>query len=80
MEQVRQNAAAALTSLVDGFRLSQALHVAATLGIAELLRAGPARATIWRRRPAPTAVPCTGCSGRWPAPASFGRKGRRRRK
>ncbi|HEU0169745.1 MAG TPA: methyltransferase [Chloroflexota bacterium] len=33
--------AATLTRLVNGYQVSQALHVAATLGIADLLRAGP---------------------------------------
>lgn len=37
--------AAALTRLANGYQVSQALHVVATLGIADLLREGSRRAT-----------------------------------
>ena len=40
-EQVRAASPAALMQLVLAFRVSQALHVTATLGIADLLAAGP---------------------------------------
>ena len=40
-EQVRAASPAALVELVQAFRVSQALHVAATLGVADLLAAGP---------------------------------------
>ena len=36
-----QNPAADLMALVNGYQISQAIHVAATLGIADLLREGP---------------------------------------
>lgn len=38
------NLAAELMRLVNGYRISQAIHVAATLGIADLLRGGPCSA------------------------------------
>jgi hypothetical protein len=41
VEAVRAASPAALLQLVQAFRVSQALHVAATLGIADLLAAGP---------------------------------------
>ena len=40
-EQVRAASPAALVELVQAFRVSQALHVTATLGVADLLAAGP---------------------------------------
>lgn len=41
MGKDNQRLAAALTGLVNGFMVSQAIHVAATLGIADLLQDGP---------------------------------------
>ncbi len=43
MDKGDQNPAATLLDLVNGFRVSQAIHVAATLGIADLLEKGPQR-------------------------------------
>ena len=40
MEQPEQEPAAALRQLVHGYRVSQAIHVAATLGLADLMRDG----------------------------------------
>jgi hypothetical protein len=37
----RQNPAADLMALVNGFQVTQAIHVAARLGIADLLKDGP---------------------------------------
>lgn len=41
MDKGDQRASAAFLDLINGFRVSQAIHVAATLGIADLLRDGP---------------------------------------
>jgi hypothetical protein len=41
MEQAGQRPSAALMRLVNGYQVSQAIHVAATLGIADLLADGP---------------------------------------
>jgi hypothetical protein len=52
-----------LRRLIDGYQVSQAIHVAATLGIADLL-AGGARASgdLAARR---IRMRCTACYGRW---------------
>ncbi|HET9000059.1 MAG TPA: methyltransferase [bacterium] len=41
MDKGDQRPSAAFLDLINGFRVSQAIHVAATLGIADLLRDGP---------------------------------------
>lgn len=41
MDRGEQNPALALRRLVNGYQVSQAIHMAATLGIADLLRDGP---------------------------------------
>jgi len=41
MDKSDQRPSAAFLDLINGFRVSQAIHVAATLGIADLLRDGP---------------------------------------
>ena len=43
MDKDTTNPSAALMELINGFRVSQAIHVAATLGIADLLKEGPRR-------------------------------------
>jgi len=44
MDTGDQRPTASLLSLVNGFMVSQAIHVAATLGIADLLQDGPRKA------------------------------------
>src|SRR3954469_22916509 len=41
MDNPNVEAAATLNQLIDGFRVSQMIHVAARLGLADLLAAGP---------------------------------------
>ncbi len=53
--------------LLGGFRISQALYAAATLGVADQLAAAPPRRTSWPNIPAPIRRPCADCSARWPA-------------
>jgi len=43
MDQADTRPSTALLELVNGFRVSQAIHVATTLGIADLLKNGPRR-------------------------------------
>ncbi len=41
MEQIQEKPSVSLRRLIDGYQVTQAIHVAATLGIADLLQAGP---------------------------------------
>src|SRR5215218_8930264 len=41
IDQPKEQPAIALRRLIDGFQVSQAIHVATVLGIADLLAAGP---------------------------------------
>ena len=57
-----------LRRLTNGYQVTQAIHVAATLGIADLLRDGPrdsAATGAGDRRP--TRPRCTACCARWRA-------------
>ena len=56
--------AAEMMRLINGYQVSQAIHVAATLGIADLLAVGRAPATTWPRRRTSIPEPSTGCCAR----------------
>jgi hypothetical protein len=57
-----------LRRLVNGYQVSQAIPVAATLGLAELLRDGARGSDELPRRPASARPRWTGCCARWRAP------------
>ena len=41
MDQIQEKPSVTLRRLIDGYQVTQAIHVAATLGLADLLQAGP---------------------------------------
>ena len=59
-----------LLQMMTGYWVSQAIYVAAKLGLADLMADGPVGCEGWPRRP--TAMPrrSIACSGRSPASAS----------
>ena len=56
---------AGLLRLIYGYQVSQAIHVAAALGIADQLAEGRARSATWRPASARTRTRCTGCCAHW---------------
>ncbi len=61
---------ATLLQMMTGYWVSQALYVAAKLGVADLLVDGPRSVETWRQRRKPMLSRFTACCGRWPASAS----------
>ena len=59
----------ALQNMILGKWISQAVSVAAKLGIADMLKAGPALAMSWLERIRSTQMHCSVFSARWPASA-----------
>jgi hypothetical protein len=59
-----------LARLMSGYWHTQAIHVAAKVGLADLLKDGPRAAEQLAARPGRTPARCTACCGRWPAWAS----------
>jgi hypothetical protein len=56
---------ATLLQMMTGYWVSQALYVAAKLGVADLLADGPRRSRLWPRRLRPTPPRCgVCCAGR----------------
>lgn len=62
-----------LQEMIAGYRISQAIYVAAKLGIADLLAERPSAATSWPGIPRRTRRRFTACCGRWRALACSAR-------
>ena len=63
----------ALWQMTNAYQASQAIHVAATLGIADMLVTGPGARTSWPRLRGRMGLPSTGSCARWPAWGSLPR-------
>jgi hypothetical protein len=61
---------ATLLQMMTGYWVSQALYVAAKLGIADLLADGRSTARTWQRPPTPMPHRSSACCGRSPASVS----------
>jgi hypothetical protein len=74
MEQNDQSSAATIMHLLTGLPVSQAIHIAAMLGIADLLREGPRSSDELAVATGCYPRPCTDCFGPLPASVSSGRR------
>ena len=64
-EALDMTASEQLRDLINGFRVSQALHVAAMLGVSDLLADGPLDLESLARAADADPDPSGVCSGRW---------------
>ena len=65
---------AAILRLINGYQVSQAIHVAAALGLADELAEGPRAVGELASVTATTRARCTGCCARWPPWRSCGNR------